>query len=152
MDAPTQVGGPSVALRDAECHTILDIGGDYIGAGAVGMYAPLLRASDTAAIYVVNPFRPWSTELKHIDGVLSQVLGAAHLPLEALTFAGNPNLGAETTAEDVRAGLARLKEPLGPYVPIPFACVREGLWPMEDADIPLVPIRLYFTYFWAQRF
>ena len=80
MDAPTQVGGPSVALRDAECYTILDIGGDYIGAGAVGMYAPLLRASDTAAIYVVNPFRPWSAELKHIDGVLSQVLGAAHLP------------------------------------------------------------------------
>ena len=152
MDAPTQVGGPSVALRDAECYTILDIGGDYIGAGAVGMYAPLLRASDTAAIYVVNPFRPWSAELKHIDGVLSQVLGAAHLPLEALTFAGNPNLGAETTAEDVCAGLARLRETLGPYVPIPFACVREGLWPMEDADIPLVPIRLYFTYFWEQTF
>ena len=152
MDAPTQVGGPSVALRDESCTAILDVGGDYIGAGAVGMYAPLLRASDTAAIYVVNSFRPWSMELGHIDGVLSQVLGAAHLPLEALTFAGNPNLGAATTAADVREGLARLKETLGPYVPIPFACVREGLWPMEDEGIPLVPIRLYFTYPWEQFF
>ena len=152
MDAPTLVGGPAVLLRDPTCYTILDVGGDYIGAWAVGVYAPLLRESDTAAFYVVNSFRPWSMELKHIDGVLSQVLGAAHLPLEALTFAGNPNLGAATTAADVREGLARLKETLGPYVPIPFACVREGLWPMEDDSVPLVPIRLYFTYPWEQFF
>ena len=150
MDAPTQVGGPSVLLRDGGCHTVLDVGGDYIGAGAVGMYAPLLRAAGTKALYVVNPFRPWSGEVRHIDGVLSQVLGAAHLPLEQLTFVGNPNLGAATTAQDVREGLARLRETLGAYVPIPFACVREGLWPMEDPDTPLVPIRLYFTYFWEQ--
>ena len=153
MDAPTQVGGPSVLLRDARCYTILDVGGDSIGAGAVGMYAPLLRGEDTKALYIVNPFRPWSTELEHIDGVLSQVLGAAHLPLEAMTFVGNPNLGAATTAEDVREGMARLRGTLGPYVEIPFACVREGLWPMEDTEgIPLVPIRLYFTYFWEQTF
>ena len=35
-------------------------------------------------------------------------------------------------------------------MPIPFACVREALWPMEDAQTPLVPIRLYFTYPWEQ--
>ena len=88
-----------------------------------------------------HPFHPGSVSL-----------GAAHLPLEALTFAGNPNLGAATTAADVREGLARLKETLGPYVPIPFACVHEGLWPMEDDSIPLVPISLYFTYPWEQFF
>ena len=152
MDAPTQVGGPAVALRDEGCYAILDIGGDYIGAGAVGMYAQALRSSDTAALYVVNSFRPWSMEVPHIDGVLSQVLGAAHLPLEALTFVGNPNLGAATTQADVREGLARLRETLGAYVPIPFACVHEGLWPMEDAETPLAPIRLYLTYPWEQTF
>ena len=150
MDAPTQVGGPSVALRSTECYTILDVGGDYIGAGAVGMYAPLLRQSDTAAFYVVNPYRPWSMELRHIDGVLGQVLGAAHLPLEAMTFIGNPNLGTATTSRDVSEGLARLRETLGEYVPIPFACVQEALWPMEDGETPLVPIRLYLTYPWEQ--
>ncbi len=150
MDAPTLVGGPSVLLRDDSCCTILDAGGDYIGAWAVGVFAPLLRAHDTAAFYVVNSFRPWSTQLRHIDGVLSQVLGAAHLPLEALTFVGNPNLGVATTEADVREGLQRLRETLGEVVPIPFACVREELWPMEDAEIPLVPIRLRFTYPWEE--
>ena len=150
MDAPTLVGGPSVLLRDESCYTILDAGGDYIGAWAVGVYAPLLQSSDTAALYVVNSFRPWSTELKHIDGVLSQVLGAAHLPLEKLTFVGNPNLGVATTEADVREGLQRLRDTLGACVPIPFACVRSELWPMEDPETPLAPIRLYFTYPWEQ--
>ena len=150
MDAPTQVGGPAVALRDADSYTILDVGGDYQGAGAVGMYAQLLQASDTAAFYVVNSFRPWSAELKHIDGVLSQVLGAAHLPLSALTFIGNPNLGVATTQADVREGLKRLRETLGEYVAIPFACVHEALWPMDDPETPLAPIKLYLTYPWEQ--
>lgn len=150
MDAPTQVGGPAAALRDAESFTILDVGGDCQGAGAVGMYAQLLQSTDTAAFYVVNSFRPWSMTPEHIDGVLGQVLGAAHLPLEAMTFIGNPNLGIATTRADVREGLTRLKETLGPYVKIPFACVGEALWPMEDAEIPLVPIRLYLTYPWEQ--
>ncbi len=150
MDAPTLVGGPAVLLRDAGCYTILDAGGDYIGAWAVGVFASLLRGEDTAALYIVNSFRPWSMELKHIDGVLSEVLGAAHLPLERLTFVGNPNLGVATTETDVREGLRRLHSTLGTCVPIPFACVREELWPMEDPETPLVPIRLYFTYPWEQ--
>ncbi len=150
MDAPTLVGGPAVLLRHAGCYTILDAGGDYIGAWAVGVFASLLRGEDTAALYIVNSFRPWSMELKHIDGVLSEVLGAAHLPLEALTFIGNPNLGVATAEADVREGLQRLRGTLGTCVPIPFACVREELWPMEDAEIPLVPIRLYFTYPWEK--
>ena len=150
MDAPTQVGGPAVALRDADCFTILDVGGDYQGAGAVGMYAPLLQSTDTLAMYVVNPFRPWSATPEHIDGVLSQVLGAAKLPLAAMTFIGNPNLGVATTQADVREGLARLKATLGPYVDIPFACVRDTLWPMDDPEMPLVPIHLYLTYPWEQ--
>ena len=150
MDAPTQVGGPAVALRDADCYTVLDVGGDYQGAGAVGMYAPLLQSTDTLALYVVNSFRPWSMTPEHIDGVLGQVLGAAKLPLAALTFIGNPNLGVATTRDDVYEGLARLKETLGPYVDIPFACVSEALWPMADPEMPLVPIQLYLTYPWEQ--
>lgn len=150
MDAPTTVGGPGVLLRDGDCDTILDVGGDYMGASAVGGYAPLLRPETTAAYYVVNSFRPWSMRLEHIDGVLGQVLGAAHLPLERLRFVGNPNLGVRTTAAEVREGLRRLKETLGTCVEISFACVWEGLWPMEDPALPLVPLHLYFTYPWEQ--
>lgn len=149
-DAPTQVGGPSVLLRDNDCYTILDVGGDYMGASAVGVYSQWLRGDNTVAYYVVNSFRPWSMSLEHIDGVLSQVLGAAHLPLSQLQFIGNPNLGIRTTAEEVKEGIRRLQEMLGEYVNIPFGCVWEALWPIEDAELPLVPLHLYFTYPWEQ--
>ena len=148
MDAPTTVGGPGVLLRDESCYTILDVGGDYMGASAVGGYAALLRPETTAAYYVVNSFRPWSMQMEHIDGVLGQVLGAAHLPLDRLRFLGNPNLGVRTTSEEVREGLRRLKDTLGAFVEIPFACVWEALWPVEDPDLPLVPLKLYLTYPW----
>ena len=148
MDAPTAVGGPGVLLRDADCYTVLDVGGDYMGASAVGGYASLLRPETTAAYYVVNSFRPWSMQLEHIDGVLGQVLGAAHLPLSRLRFVGNPNLGVCTTAAEVREGLQRLKETLGTVAEIAFACLWEQLWPMEDPELPLVPLKLYLTYPW----
>lgn len=147
-DAPTQVGGPGVLLRDRSCYTVLDVGGDYMGASAVGGYAPLLRGGDTGVYYVVNPYRPWSMDLEHIDGVLSQVLGAAHLSVTELEFVGNPNLGIHTCAEEVQRGLARLEEMLSPYVKLRFGCVWEELWPMAETAMPLVPLHLYLTYPW----
>lgn len=148
MDAPTQVGGMNPLLRDASCYTVLDVGGDYIGASAAGIYAPQLRGGDTMAYYVVNPYRPWSTDLEHIDGVLSQVLGAARLPLQRLSFVGNPNLGVYTTAEELHQGFVRLKETLGQCAAVAFGCVWDALWPQEEDGLPLVPLHLYLTYPW----
>lgn len=150
-DAPTQVGGPNVLLRDENCYTILDVGGDHMGASAVGIYAPLLRRTDTEAMYVVNPYRPWSTSLEHIDGVLGQVLGASHLPLEQLRFVANPNLGVHTTREEICSGLAQLQETLGSVAEILFGCVWDELWPVEYDALSLVPMHLYLTYPWEQN-
>ena len=149
-DAPTQVGGPGVLLRDKDCYTILDVGGDYMGASAVGGYSMLLQRTDSVVYYVVNPYRPWSMDLEHIDGVLSQVLGAAHLPLSQLQFVGNPNLGIRTTQEEVLEGLRHLKETLDGCVEVAFGCVWDELWPMEAEGLPLAPLHLYLTYPWEQ--
>ena len=149
-DAPTQVGGPAVLLRDRSCFTVLDVGGDYMGASAVGAYAMLLRGAETAVYYVVNPYRPWSAKLEHIDGVLSQVLGVSHLPLSQLLFVGNPNLGVHTTREEVLSGLRHLAETLDGCAELAFGCVWEELWPVEDAPLPMIPLKLYLTYPWEQ--
>ena len=149
-DAPTQVGGTGVLLRDRGCYTILDVGGDYMGASAVGGYSMLLRGADSVIYYVVNPYRPWSMDLEHIDGVLSQVLGASHLPLSQLQFVGNPNLGIRTTREEVLEGLRHLRETLDGCAELAFGCVWDALWPMEAEDLPLAPIHLYLTYPWEQ--
>ena len=63
MDAPTQVGGVNRLLRDPGCCVVMDVGGDDIGARAVGGYAKMLGRENTAVYYVVNDYRHWSLEI-----------------------------------------------------------------------------------------
>ena len=152
-DAPTTAGGVEKLLRDAGCYTVLDIGGDYIGARSVGGYAPWLNRPDTVVWYVVNPYRPWSADIEHIDRVLGQVLGVSHIRLDRLRMIGNPNLGPDTTAQEVLDGAAKLRDILGPYKKIDFFTVKEDLAPELEASLPgkTLPIRLLLTYEWVQE-
>lgn len=150
MDAPTLVGGVGPLLRDPDCMVVMDVGGDYIGARSIGGFAPLLGRPDGAALYVVNPYRPWSDTVEHIDGTLGKILGVSHLGLEKLAVVCNPNNGADTTPEEFSQGLARTRELLGPYLPIAFACAREEIAAQAAAraDLPVLPLRLELKYPW----
>lgn len=150
MDAPTVAGGVSRLLRDGGCDVILDVGGDSAGARSIGGYAPLLNAPDAALCYVINPYRPWSADLEHIDLVLGQVLGVSHLAVEDLHLIANPNLGPGTTARDVAAGCAELLRQLSPYKPLECLVAEESLCAEVAAAVPIPvrPLRLYLTYPW----
>ena len=106
-DAPTTAGGVRRALMEP-CCTILDVGGDYIGARAVGAYAPLLRREDTAVYYVINPFRPWSTTLERLDGVFGQILQAArHIVFTAARVINHQSVCQEGHPRSQKCEIAR---------------------------------------------
>lgn len=153
MDAPTLTGGVRRLLNDQNCYTVLDVGGDYIGARSIGGYAPLLNRDGTTIYYVINPFRPWSATLEHIDKVLGETLGVSHVELARLKLVGNPNLGPETTPADVAEGARQLVDMVGPYKPVEFLCAQDRLCPElpEELPCPVLPIRLYLTYPWASQ-
>lgn len=153
MDAPTLTGGVNRLLRTPEAYVILDVGGDAAGARSIGGYASRLNRENTAVCYVMNPYRPWSTTLEHIDRVLGETLGASHIALEQVRLIANPNLGPDTTAEEVLSGASRLREHVGPYKPVEALCVRAELFEAvaKRADIPVFPLRLYLSYPWADR-
>lgn len=146
-DAPTVGSGVRQCLRDGGSYTVLDVGGDYIGARAVGGYAPLLNRPETAVYYVVNPFRPWSATAERAGGVLTEVLSVTHLRPEHIRFVCNPNFGGETTAEDVLLGYARMCEMVDK---IDFLCVEQMLCAGVQAKVPVpvFPIERYITYPW----
>lgn len=151
MDAPTLTGGVRQRLNDPHCCAVLDVGGDYIGARSIGGYAPLLNRDGTTVYYVINPFRPWSATLEHIDQVLGETLGVSHVELARLRLVGNPNLGPETTPADVAEGARRLWELVSPYKSVDYLCVRRELCAAlpEGLPCPVLPIRLWLTYPWA---
>ena len=151
-DAPTVTGGTIRLLRDDTVYTVLDVGGDYIGARAIGGYAPMLNSPNTAVFYVINPYRPWSMDIDHIDKVLGETLGVSHIRLDRLTILGNPNLGPETSEDDVLSGAEALKKTVGPYKPAEGYAVRRPLSESvrQKLDAPVFPIDLYLTYEWEQ--
>lgn len=149
-DVPAIGGGVMPLLRDSNCYTILDVGGDYMGARAIGGYAPLLNRDDTAVWYVMNPYRPWTTSLERIDQVLSQILGVSHIQLARLHMVANPNLGGDTTVEEVVSGYEELVRMIGAYKSVDLLCVEESLIGEVESRVtaPLFPITRYLAYPW----
>lgn len=142
-DAPTQVGGVVPLLLDEDKAVILDVGGSDTGAKLIGGYAHLLQNADVW--FVVNPYRPWSASVEHIDGTLSAVLRASRL--KTPRFLLNPNLGRDTTAEEYLAGLAQGLALLSPYVTVEAAAVPEALYAQvrTETSLPLIPITTHIS-------
>lgn len=149
-DAPIIVGGVNLLLKDDSCYVVMDVGGNDIGARAIGGFAPKLNKDNTAVYYVLNAFRPWSDELSHIDGTLSSILKISHIKLDKVHIISNPNNGIFTTTEEVLEGNSKIIEMIGALMNIEFTCVNDTLYKKvkDKTDIPLMPIHLYLTYPW----
>lgn len=152
-DAPVTVGGVNRLLKDEDSYVVLDVGGDSIGARAIGGYAPKVNTDRTCVYYVLNAFRPWSTDIERIDGTLSAILGVSHVALGQIHMINNPNNGITTTPKEVVEGCERMREMVDPYLEVELACVKEDLYEEVRTRIkePLLPLRLYLTYEWLQE-
>ena len=150
-DAPVQVGGVNIHLKDDNCYVVMDVGGDHIGARAIGGYAPKISKDNTMVYYVLNAFRLWSGDIDHIDGTLGMILGTSHIRLENVHMVNNPNAGISTTAEEFLEGARKMEEMVCPYKAVDFVCVKEDLYEevKSKTAVPLIPIHLYLTYPWV---
>lgn len=150
MDTPVLVGGVLPLLKNDAVYTVLDVGGDQIGARSIGGFAGELAKESTAVFYVVNAFRPWSDTVRHIDETAGKILGIAHLPPEKLHWVNNSNQGTYTSADDFISGTQRLEELLSPFGSIAFSAAAGPLCAEAGAaGIPnQFPMQLYLTYPW----
>ena len=152
MDAPTLIGGVAPALRDSGIYSVLDVGGDYIGARSIGGFAGLLNSDGTMAFYVLNAFRPWCDSIEHIDGTLGKILGVSRISLDRLNMINNTNCGLHTTAGDFLEGSERLVNILEPHAKICFSTVREDLYEQVKVEHghPVFPLRLFLPEPWYE--
>lgn len=153
MDAPTLAGGVARLLKEDGCYVVMDVGGDDIGARAIGGFMAGADRSRTAVYYVMNAFRPWSLDLEHIDQTLGGILAVSHIGVEEIRLVNNPNLGAGTKVEDILEGGRRIAEMTAPYKPIDFVCAREELCEAVTAQMEaeVFPLHLFLTYPWVGR-
>ena len=130
---PTVAGALETALREPERLTILDVGGDN-GAIALGMYKRYFREGAYDMLYIASMYRPLTEETDDAVRILREIEWSARL--SATGIVNTSNLGADTTADDVRASLAwadELAEKSG--LPLICTCALENL-ATELSDVP----------------
>lgn len=91
------IAGPGI--RDlitsrAKGTVIFDVGGDDMGAIALSAYRQEINRVDKNVLMVVNPFRPFTSEVKNIIEMKEAIEYNSGVSITALV--SNPNLGTKT--------------------------------------------------------
>jgi len=146
LDLPTLVPAVNEMLSSADAHVILDVGGSEQGARMIGQFNASLGREDAAAIFIINPYRPWTKDESGIATAKERVTQSCRIG--AACIACNPALGLDTTAEEAVRGSRLLTELLG--APPDFTMAREEIAAEVAAQVtePVIPLHIYIRYPW----
>ena len=140
-------------LRDDSYVVIFDVGGDDVGATALGRFNPHLRDRQCEMHFVVNTNRPFSKDVESIEEILRKVEKASRLEVDDLV--GNINLCNETKVSDIEKGYTVLEEASQELdLPINYLAVEESLKDEIDSDkfgAPVKFIQLYNRPVWMRK-
>ncbi|QSO50730.1 hypothetical protein JZ785_17755 [Alicyclobacillus curvatus] len=100
-------------FNDKSYDVVIDVGGDDIGAVALGQYLRYFRQEPYIMYFVINKHRPLTATKQNVIDYLHRIEAASRLNVTALV--SNTNMSYETTAADVLMGdrfVAHLAEEL----------------------------------------
>ncbi len=119
--------GAAALFDDRSLRGVIDLGGDDRGALALGRYAERLSgAKDAAMLLVINMYRPLTRDIGSLTGVRDEIERAARFRFTGVI--NNSNLGAGTSAEDVRSSIRFAEEAAERLsLPLCFTAVRRGI-------------------------
>jgi hypothetical protein len=104
MHADLPILSPKVAgmIRHPSQLTILDVGGDKVGATVLSSLFEPLRDRPVQMVLVVNPYRPLTDTIDGCLRIKEEIECASRLKVTGLV--GNANLMDETTSDDLVKG------------------------------------------------
>lgn len=155
LDTPSLSAEVSAAF-DTAGAVVFDVGGDDVGATALGRYAREISAIDHEMLYVVNRYRNLTAEPAEAAALLAEIEAACHL--KATGVVNNSHLKEETTSATVLDSLDFGRQTaalLG--LPLRFTTVPERLL-AEVSDVPgtasfvenAYPIRIHVRTPWEE--
>ena len=126
VDVPALTGVMGALIRDEAYDVVLDVGGDDLGAKALGRYREdILSRKKHLQFFVMNPNRPFTKDLPSASRIYDEIEAASGMRCDALV--GNTNLLEDTTPEIVLAGLPLLNQLAGQkHVSIAYHAVTEA--------------------------
>ncbi len=135
-------------LEDSSTYGVVDVGGDDIGAAALGRFKNNLAEGSFNLYFVVNTYRLHTRDVPGILSVLNRVEKASRMQVNALI--SNPNLGSETDPETILEGHRLVLEAAHQLkLPVAFLGVRRNLADrLKNQEVPLFPLDLMLKLPW----
>jgi hypothetical protein len=140
-------------IEHPEDISILDVGGDNVGAMVLASLTPSFQASGYEMIFVVNRNRPFTETVQGCLQIISEVETASRLKVTAI--AGNTHLMDETTPETVTYGLeltTGVAQALN--LPILFISIEKSVLNSLDKEsipYPILPLERLLLPPWKLR-
>ncbi len=145
VDVPIVLPQVKGFIENKDFKVVLDIGGEKVGAKVLGSLKPSVESRDYELLFVVNTYRPFTSSVDEILSMAKEIEGAARLRFTGVV--ANPNLGYETTREDILKGFEIIREAsrkLG--LPVKFLVVGDDFLKeieKEDLGLSIFPIKRY---------
>ena len=136
-------------LTSAKGKILFDVGGDSMGATALGAFAQLIERQGYEMYFVLNPYRPFTKDNAMVIDMLNDIEAASRLKTSGII--SNPNLGRGTLLEDLRLGLPLVQEMAKALeLPISWTAITERYSDQLAAEIegPVQAVRNYLLPPW----
>ncbi len=102
VDIPALPAAIMSAFERRDTHVIFDVGGDDVGATALGRYFPYFNREPCQMPYVINANRPLSQNSQQILRLMERIQTKSRLKISALI--NNSNVAEETQVSDLING------------------------------------------------
>ena len=154
LQADLPILSPAIAgmIRQPSQLTLLDVGGDGVGAGVLATLADSLRTKCVHMLQVVNPFRPFTDTVEGCLEIRDEIEKTSKMAISGII--GNANLIDETTVEDIYWGhdfVNVLSKESG--LPLAFVTVAVELLPEIDSkrfSCPILSIKRQLVPPWKR--
>jgi hypothetical protein len=154
LQADLPILSPAIAgmIRQPSPLTLIDVGGDDIGATVLASLAEAFRGKAYHMLQVVNPLRPFTDTVAGCLKIRSQIEAASRMSINGLV--GNPNLIDETRPADIINGYAFIQKfSKESGLALKFMAVAAELLPQIDAGrfaCPILPIQRQLVPPWKK--
>jgi hypothetical protein len=148
-DVPAVSAEIFAPLQDISYETILDVGGDPVGARALGRYHNYFKDGEYDMLFIINANRPETQTVEKTIEYLRSIEDAARAKVTGLV--NNTHLLKSTTVEDVLRGqelVEKVSEKLN--IPVKYVSALEHVAKGLPKDIKgeIFPIKLYMREEW----
>lgn len=152
-DLPAITPDINRVLQDEEYKVVFDVGGDNVGAIALGRFHPYFGEGQYDMNFVINTLRPFTRDVEGIREILQEVSQASRIQVTHLV--ANINIVTDTTVEDILHGYQVIKEASAAFeLPVKYLAVEEtlkGKLPEEAFDVPVQYIHLFNRPDWLKK-